>query len=713
VTSSPVKQEPMMTRSPALSVLHRMAAQIRIPRLRLMRQFAEEEIVLPTGPHQGRKYQVDRNPFAGLLLDALEDKRWSRKFVIGVQQSGKTLLGSLVPLMYHVFERKETVVFGIPSRDMIKDKWEQDILPVIAASRYRDFLPRAGQGSRGGTPMMVQFAHGPVLRFMTAGGNDKSRAGFTSRVLIATEVDGFDEVGGNSRETDKFGQLEGRVRAFTKCQPLVYGECTVSIDSGRIWREYSNGTESRLAIRCPHCRAFVTPAREQLVGWHDAPDIITAGEKAVLCCPGCGAAWSEADRTAANRDCRLVHKGQSVNADGFVEGDSPRTDTLGFRWTAANNLLVDVADVGREEWRAKQDPDEENAEKKLLQFVWALPHKPEAVDLTQLDAQVVTQRVTKDPRGRVPSDARGITIGIDVGQWLCHWAALSWRDESSCHVTDYGVLEVKSDLMEKERALLAALRDFRDTVCEKGWESDVGAIVPHTVLIDSGWAGEESEHLNEVIYAFCRESNEKCLAQRYFPAKGWSAGRYHHPREKDKWVRQIGEQWHAAKVPRQKGVRLVHVNVDHWKTKTHNRLRTPIGQTGAMTLYAASSKEHLSVAKHLTAEKQIEDFVPGRGRVIRWEMIRRANHYLDAAMLAQVGGNRAGAELFDETDEQRHRRKQFARAASDTTMPPADGPASTTTLSAEETAPTSAPDRSHNAGRGDGRGGWFAKRKRR
>jgi hypothetical protein len=36
-------------------VLRRMAAQIRIPRLRTMRQFAEEEIVLPTGPHQGRK----------------------------------------------------------------------------------------------------------------------------------------------------------------------------------------------------------------------------------------------------------------------------------------------------------------------------------------------------------------------------------------------------------------------------------------------------------------------------------------------------------------------------------------------------------------------------------------------------------------------------------------------------------------------------------
>ena len=31
---------------------------------------------------------------------------------------------------------------------MAKDKWREDILPVIEASRYRDLLPRQGGGSR-------------------------------------------------------------------------------------------------------------------------------------------------------------------------------------------------------------------------------------------------------------------------------------------------------------------------------------------------------------------------------------------------------------------------------------------------------------------------------------------------------------------------------------------------------------------------------------
>jgi hypothetical protein len=252
--------------------------------------------------------------------------------------------------------------------------------------------------------MLVHFATAPALRFMTAGGNDKGRAGFTSRVLIVTEVDGFDEVGGNSRETDKFGQLEGRVRAFTKCQPLVYGECTVSIDTGRIWREYSNGTESRLAIRCPHCLHFVTPAREQLVGWQDAPDIITAGEKA-----GCAAP------TAAPPGAKPIAPPPIAIAAGAqgpvdqrrrrVEGDCPRTDTLGFRWTGEQPARR-CADVGREEWRAKQDPDEENAEKKLLQFVWALPHKPErstSPSSTRKSSPTASRRI---PRPRAVRCAR-------------------------------------------------------------------------------------------------------------------------------------------------------------------------------------------------------------------------------------------------------------------------------------------------------------------
>jgi hypothetical protein len=154
-----------------------------------------------------------------------------------------------------------------------------------------------------------------------------------------TEVDGMDTAGGGSREADKITQLEGRTTAFGD-RARVYLECTVSIEAGRIWQEITQGTDSRIALRCPFCRAYVTPEREHLLGWQDAPDVAAAKERARLVCPACGELWDDQDRREANADAVLLHRGQSIDDADRVAGDPPRTETLGFRWTAANNLLV-------------------------------------------------------------------------------------------------------------------------------------------------------------------------------------------------------------------------------------------------------------------------------------------------------------------------------------------------------------------------------------
>jgi hypothetical protein len=262
-----------------------MARQIRAKKLRPMLQFAEEELVLPTGPFEGHRYRADRNPFGAHWLNAVDSGLWRRFFFTGVQQAGKTWHGSVIPVIYHLFEVGETVIFGLPSLDMVSDKWNEDLKPAIERTQFKDLLPRSGPGSRGGNVRRITFGNGATLRFMTGGGRDKTRAGYTARVCVTTEVDGMDEAGSTSRETDKIAQLEGRTSAFGD-HARFYGECTVSIDMGRTWREYTGGTESKLAIRCQHCRQFVTPEREHLVGWQDAADVDAAAEKASLVCPG-------------------------------------------------------------------------------------------------------------------------------------------------------------------------------------------------------------------------------------------------------------------------------------------------------------------------------------------------------------------------------------------------------------------------------------------
>jgi phage terminase large subunit GpA-like protein len=604
-----------------------------------MRQFAEDEVIIPTGRYAGLRFSCDRQPHTKLWFAEVDSGRWSRINTLGPTQSGKTIQGSAIPVMYHLFEIGEDVIFGVPSMDMAADKWKRDLLPVIRASRYRDYLPRGGQGSRGGSSKLqsIDFANGTALRFMTAGGDDKSRAGYTSRVVVISETDGMDEVSEGSRETDKVSQIEARTQSFDD-RARIYMECTVSLETGRTWKEYEAGTTSRIAICCQHCSRYVTPEREHLVGWQGAADEIEAGEKAGIVCPECGAMWTEENRIRSAHDCLLVHRGQEITQDGTITGHPPRTNTLGFRWNAVNNLLVKISTVARKEWKTARTANEDDAEKEMNQFWWAKPYKPSATSLTAIDPYLIIKRMTQDPRGRVPAGAGRITIGIDIGKYLCHWVAIAWLPHASPHVLEYGCLEVATNDLGEERAILATLRNFRDTVWKPGWPADSGQRVAELVMVDAGY-------LQDLILAFCEES------PGFQACKGFAV--------KTMGDRQVGQKteagWEVTWAPSGAGYQLLRhsgrratlldVQADQWKTWWHARIATPLGQAGAMTLHLG---DHLGYAKHQTAERKEQEFIAGKGLVERWIRVRRNNHYLDGSCLAAIAGHALGERLIGE-----------------------------------------------------------------
>ena len=89
----------------------------------------------------------------------------------------------------------------------------------------------------------------------------------------------------------------------------------------------------------------------------------------------------------------------------------------------------------------------------------------------------------------------------------------------------------------------------------------------------------------------------------------------------------------------------MEIDADHWKTWVHQRLSTPVGKAGAMTLFQAPPQEHLALVKHLTAETKTEEFVAGRGVVVKWERLRRQNHWFDALYNACAAGHLCGVRL--------------------------------------------------------------------
>lgn len=615
-----------------------LAGQARSQRLRTMLEFAEEEIIIPDGPYRGRKFRSSRQPYTRLWFGAIALGLWMRFFATGPTQSGKSLSCYVIPMFYHLFEIGETVICGLPDLEMASDKWREDILPAIEASRYRELLPRRGAGSRGGGKFRaVQFLNGATLRFMSGGGGDKTRAGFTSRVLVMTEVDGMDMSSETSREADKIKQLEARLKAY-QSRRRVYGECTVSIESGRTWQEYSNGTQSRIVLRCPHCLHWVTPEREHFSGWKDAENEVDAGESSTFACPDCGKPWSEPERADANQLGKLVHRGQEITPEGDIVGQPPKTDTLGFRWSAINNLFAEPRDIGKEEWAASRAPDEDNAEKEMRQFIWALPYLPPQLDLSGVSIGQVISKADQTQKGSIPEKSICFTVGIDIGKYLSHWTAFSFAADGSPHAVDYGTIEVESASIGTEAAILAALRTFRDEFTSRGWPLASGELKkPDQIFVDSGWQGDKEDIYP--VYSFAIESGTI-----YRPSKGFAATAYHCPPAEKRIFR--GEHCHIKRHPvGQRSVQLVEFDADHWKTWFHNRVTTPKGHPGCLTLFTGAQKEHLLYARHVTAEKKVEEYSPKKGKIIRWQYDGKKNHYFDASVLACVAAHCMGVRL--------------------------------------------------------------------
>lgn len=652
--------------NPIVAELRQSVATSRAPRLRGIREFAEQELTIDEGPFAKRRYRASRQPASALFLAEVDSGRWRRHALTSCVQYGKSLVGFGLPCLHTLFELQETCILGAPTLEVCYDKFRKEILPLIKRSRYASLMPAHGRGSKGGETTSIEFGNGVSLKFMGGVGGDEKRSSYTSRTVVITETDKMDTAGEASRETSPIGQIEARTASFGE-DARIFLECTVSIDSGAIWSAYTSGTRSRVACPCPHCHNFVSPERGDFVGWETAPNAIAAGELATFCCPSCGEAISESERHAMNAAAVLLHDGQTIDADGVIAGEAKQTDTLGFRANAFNNLFWSTSFIGTEEWEAKfgKGGDADDRERKRKQFAWVEPIEPDAVDEHELDPYALAERVhPKYLKGEVPprlsitlrEDVDGeerqqlvelpvqvLSGGIDLRKRQAHWIVPAWADYGTGHVVDYGIAKVFSDRMGTEAAVLAALRYLRDKIMLPGFvvAGDTARRRPECVVIDCNW-------LSPVVYRFIRECEatpETAGIFKCFAGRGWNekrSGRYTLPVKKSRSIRIIGEQYHMVRDPVEQIARGMF-DADYWKSQLHTMLATPEGEPGSLSLPQLRDGDHSELTKQWCAEKQERVWDAEKGmEVVIWKATSRVNHFLDSTSLSLIGGHIAG-----------------------------------------------------------------------
>ncbi len=627
----------------------------RAPRVLGHCEFAEKYIRIKTGDNKG-PWRRSTLPWAGAFFDLLDDPRWLRVVVTGPTQSGKTQQCLTIPTLRKVKELPQNnIVLGFPDGDMVDKKFRTDFLPMIENSPgLRGLLPSGGVGSKGGKIKdTFTFGNGVVAALMTKGASDEGKAGFTADYAAITEAGGFSEGPETSTETDPLRQIIGRLLAFKRENRRVMIEGTVKVASMLPWtmRGRDDGpmisSQSRLLTPCPHCGEWVCPEREHFVGWQEAETEDMAANEGTFTCPACTAILDDDDRKEANRDLRVVHRGQDIDVQGNVTGPEPPTSTLWFRYTQWHNLLTSYGDLGAKEWEAAQQAEgtavRDRLERALHQQTWCIPFVSSLVENETLDPEDLVKRTESWPKNILPPDTKRVTIGVDLGKRKGWWVAIAWREGGQRHVPSYGDFEVMPEGEGDVHAhIVSALKDSIRPMVEQGFAIE-GAenMVPEAVWIDGGYHPD-------AVAEFVRDSGGvKCNRYRFCRGRGesashkWLKGAFYNRKKTTKATPYIGKGWFAELNTKRRCIE-VTCDSDHWKLDVDDGFRGDKEGPGKITLYQPTKiREHDQLCQHVANEQYVSTWKAGEGEKGGWKKSGQ-NHGKD--VLAYASGANAALE---------------------------------------------------------------------
>jgi hypothetical protein len=275
-----------------------------------------------------------------------------------------------------------------------------------------------------------------------------------------------------------------------------------------------------------------------------------------------------------------------------------------------------------------------------------------------LKPEQIAARCNGLDRYLAPTDTLKVTTFADVHDALLYWGTCGWSVDAtgavSGTVLDYGTYpdqdrgyftlrEVGEGGLSlarlapgagKEGAIFAGLQAFAAQLFSRQYTRADGAIMPiDKWLIDLGY-------LPKTVQQFITASKK---AGVIMGSRGVGIGAASKPMSEYKAQpgEQIGDNWMLPK-PTAQELRHVRFDANHWKTWINDRLATPMGDRGTLTLFGSNPREHRLLSEHLTAEFPTP--TEGKGRkLFEWRpYTNRDNHWLDVIVGCAVAASLCG-----------------------------------------------------------------------
>jgi len=503
------------------------------------------------------------------------------------------------------------ILLVVPSKEFATDQLEPRVMSLLdEAPRLADRVARGKRNKK-----VKKLIAGVSLRLAHAG----SPIALKSDPAALAIIDEFDGMAATS---------DGGVLGLVEARGSTYADSSIGITStpslgivdtvldeasglefwkpglaedieSPIWKLWQEGSMFHWTWPCPSCHEYFVP-RFSCLRW-ETPEggkatPASARRSAYVGCPNCGAVITDEDKAEMNLNGRMVAPGQTVSKHGVVVGDPPDSSTVSYWVSGLCSPFVSWGERAERYLSAVRLGDHKGIQSAINTnfgecFAPAGGEAPEWAKVSEHRGNYL--------RGELPDDAVHLVATVDVQRNRLIWIVRAWGARATSWLIDYGELWGNTD----EQEVWADLAEFVTTpICGKRLRM---------VLVDSGFRpGKPIELPQNRVYTFC---------QRYprfvWPTKGASRTLRATITKSRVESTPIGET-------SKRGLELLHLDTDHFKTRVHEKVRWPNDQPGSW--YLPSDVED-RYCKQIVSEAKMR-LASGK---TRWVERSKENHFLD------------------------------------------------------------------------------------
>lgn len=410
---APVKTSAGMDR-----ILERVLSGFRPPPDLTVSQFADQELVVTSGPLAGTRWQTDFAPYQRGILDAVHEPGVQFIVVMGSSQWGKTACAVAV-VAYHIAHDPCEILIVEPTVDpMAKDFAKNRLDPTIKASpALSAVVDRKRQRDASNTVLLKTFRGGYLA---LAGSNSAaSLAARPVRVLVLDEVDRYERE--QKKEGDTLSIAIKRTTTFRSRRRVLMLSSPTLVD-GPIHSWFLQGDQRRYYVPCPSC-GHMHPFEWKQVKWdHDDP------RTARLKCPACEYGIGEAERVAVLS--RGEWRGESI------ERSDP--SVVSFHLWEAYSPLSSLADIvaGFLRARAAQKAGDHSVMHTWQNTTLGEPVEPDQGEGVEPVGLLLRRETYGGAEVDLPDGACCLTAGVDTQDDRLELVVVGWGKGEESWVVD-------------------------------------------------------------------------------------------------------------------------------------------------------------------------------------------------------------------------------------------------------------------------------------